>query len=409
MPFRSTPKSLSTIAVGDRAEFTVVIDEALHRSFADLSGDRSPIHLSRAFSADTPFGEPIGYAFMLTALLSRLYGEFLPGGTSVCLKQEGSFLKPYRVGDEITALGEVTHVAEATRIVEITCRMFRNGGEKIFEGAGLVRMEFHEVSATPLYESEGARLYPADFVKGLRDIGVVEGDVVFVHSDITVFGKLATKDRQVLLGGLVEALKQSVGEAGSIVMPTFTYSFCEGESYNLRESPSTTGVLTEYFRRGPGVVRSDHPIFSVACWGKKTRELVEVGTDSFDDHSVFGILHGIDGKIVFLGAPFQSCTFLHHVEQGESVPYRYMKTFTGIITDGSETRKASSTFFVRDLEFDARLDGLGLDRHLTETGMMRRSSVGGGTVMAISAADLFEEGTRLLRDDPLAFLVRAKA
>lgn len=69
-----------------RVTFEVLVDEALHAAFAALSGDHSPIHVDEDFCRGTAYKKRIGYAFLLEALLSRLYGQYLPGGSSVCLQ-----------------------------------------------------------------------------------------------------------------------------------------------------------------------------------------------------------------------------------------------------------------------------------------------------------------------------------
>jgi len=65
-------------------------------AFAALSGDYSPIHCDEQFCSKTRFKKRIGYAFLLTGFLSKLYGEHLPGGSSICIKQESKFIKPFR-------------------------------------------------------------------------------------------------------------------------------------------------------------------------------------------------------------------------------------------------------------------------------------------------------------------------
>lgn len=133
-------KPFDKIEIGDRAEFEVEVDEALHRSFSELVGDHSPIHTNREFSSKTNFKQRIGYAFLLTGFLSRLYGEYLPGGSSVCLSQEVKFPRPFFVGDKLKVVGEVVRKSKATNLVEIKSEIFRNGGERVLQGLGIVQI-----------------------------------------------------------------------------------------------------------------------------------------------------------------------------------------------------------------------------------------------------------------------------
>tara|TARA_Y100000310_G_scaffold333939_1_gene412543 strand:+ start:607 stop:1035 length:429 start_codon:yes stop_codon:yes gene_type:complete len=140
MAHRNKAKPFSEIKVGDKEEFEITVDESIHDSFSKISGDYSPIHCDDSFPAKTKFGKKIGYAFFLTSLLSRLYGEYLPGGSSVCIKQDANFMKPFFIGDKIKVVGEVISKIESTKFVEIKTEMYRDNKEIIFRGNGTVQI-----------------------------------------------------------------------------------------------------------------------------------------------------------------------------------------------------------------------------------------------------------------------------
>jgi len=137
---RNKPLSFSEICVDQTASFDKIVTEEIHEAFSELVGDYSPIHTQEDFAAETLFGKRIGYAFLLTGLLSRLYGEYLPGGSSICIKQETQFRKPFFIGDTITVTGMVEKKIFSTRFVVIKSEMFRNGKECIFKGLGTVQV-----------------------------------------------------------------------------------------------------------------------------------------------------------------------------------------------------------------------------------------------------------------------------
>src|SRR5206468_7558871 len=115
-----------------------------------------------------------------------------------------------------------------------------------------------------------------------------------------------------------------------------SYSFCNGEPFDIRESPSTVGALSERFRMLPEVRRTADPIFSTAVMGRVPpeweRPLFAVGDrDCFGEESVFAYLRRSSAKLAFFGVGFEFCTFVHHVEQLLGVPYRYMKDFSGTV------------------------------------------------------------------------------
>lgn len=134
-------KSFRELEVGDAAEFTVVLTESDHLTFAKLSGDTSPVHTDDAAAKEQGFERKIGYAFHLSSLLSRVYGMHLPGGSSVCMKQESNFPNPWYPGDAITVEARVVRKIESTRMVEIQTEMRRAEGTVVFRGLGLVRLQ----------------------------------------------------------------------------------------------------------------------------------------------------------------------------------------------------------------------------------------------------------------------------
>lgn len=266
-----------------------------------------------------------------------------------------------------------------------------------------------ELRTVPLFEAGGRTVCFRDFFEALVSGGVRKGDSIFVHSDISRFGKLCLTDKNKLMTALISSLTEAVGEAGTVIMPTFSYSFCRNEVYSIAEARSTVGVLTEFFRKMPGVVRTDHPIFSVAIWGRKQEEYRDVGTDSFSSDSVFGKLHKDDGKIVIFGAPFgESLTFIHYIEQSHGVPYRYLKTFEGVIRNGNTSRHASCTYYVRDLTSDPQLDDEKIRRHLADRNILKEVAVGNSRIGVISCPSFFNEGIRML-DQDINFFIRKES
>ena len=254
----------------------------------------------------------------------------------------------------------------------------------------------------PLYEHESQKIYPSHFVKALRDAGINKGDIVFVHSRVSAFGKLLAFDKHFLMQSLVNSIKDAIGDNGTIIMPAFSYSFDKNEAFDANNTKSTVGALTEFFRKQPGVIRTTHPNHSVAIWGSNSHELSNIGKGTFDENSIFGKLHKLNGKIIFFGAPFQSCTFIHYIEQMHKVPYRCMRKFRGkVITNGRE-HDEEITFYYKYSVFFSSFSSF--EKRLLEKGIIKNVQVGAGNIMAVGCKGLFDEGYNLLDKDIFFFL-----
>jgi len=162
-------------------------------------------------------------------------------------------------------------------------------------------------------------------VSDLKKIGVEQGDVLFIHSSFKSIGKVEGGAQTV-----IDALMESVGESGTILMPVFNLVKDRLGTWDVKTTPSTTGYLTEYFRTMPGTFRSDHYCHSVAARGANACEFVSGhrgarGMVSPWDHEQFGCDFGYESpfmklylhpksKILMLGVDYRSSTFCHLVE-----------------------------------------------------------------------------------------------
>ncbi|MGA9765185.1 MAG: MaoC family dehydratase, partial [Rhodomicrobium sp.] len=67
--------------------------------FAEISGDRNPIHLSEHFAARTPFKSRIAHGLYTASLISAVIGTRLPGPGAIYISQTLHFKAPVKIGD----------------------------------------------------------------------------------------------------------------------------------------------------------------------------------------------------------------------------------------------------------------------------------------------------------------------
>lgn len=98
------------LKVGDSAETARTVTEADIVAFAEVSGDRNPVHLDAAHAAASPFGERIAHGMLGAAYISALMGMKLPGPGVVYISQSLKFRRPVRIGDTVTARATVAEL-----------------------------------------------------------------------------------------------------------------------------------------------------------------------------------------------------------------------------------------------------------------------------------------------------------
>lgn len=234
-------------------------------------------------------------------------------------------------------------------------------------------------------------------VDALERIGVSKGDILLVHSFLGAFGRFENG-----LDTVVKAFQAAVGPGGTLVLPTYTVKFLSGQAYDHDETPSETGVLTEYFRKLPDVGRTYQPVYSHAVWGKKKDEyLAIVSRETLGRESLFGRLHEDNALNVYFGTSMnRGGTFLHYFERMVNAPYRYLKTFEGTAVKDGRTFPVGVDHYARYLEAPVELNFDRLQQRVIRKGLARAVRLGRGLVLGIRLKDLYDEAARAYREDP---------
>jgi len=107
--------------------------------FAEITGDRNPIHLSEHFAAKTPFGSRIAHGLYTAGLISAVIGTRLPGPGAIYLSQTLNFKAPVRIGDIVEASVEVAELNPQGRRARLICRC-TVGSTLVLEGEAMVKV-----------------------------------------------------------------------------------------------------------------------------------------------------------------------------------------------------------------------------------------------------------------------------
>jgi len=176
-------------------------------------------------------------------------------------------------------------------------------------------------------QKDGGKMLSKEvIVENLKDIGIVDGDSVLVHSSLSRIGYLEHGPKT-----LVDALLSVVGEKGNILMPTspnavFQLDYIRNTPFfDILNSPSKTGAITEYFRTMNGVKRSLHPTEPVCAFGPKADYFLNehFGQKTpYNRQSPFYKISESNGKILYIGVTLSMAgTNLHTLE--DSVEFKF--------------------------------------------------------------------------------------
>ncbi|OGG80207.1 hypothetical protein A3J11_00800 [Candidatus Kaiserbacteria bacterium RIFCSPLOWO2_02_FULL_55_12] len=242
-------------------------------------------------------------------------------------------------------------------------------------------------------------------ITALREAGVKKGDVVFSHVGTGFLGRPQGESSTFTAAASIidHAFAEVLGEEGTLIVPTYTYSFCNSEDYDPQTTPSTVGHFTEWFRTRPDVLRSREPIFSVAARGARAHKLLDaLPPDSFGEDSIYGRLLRAGGSLCNIGLGFQYATFVHFVEQSVGVLYRHKKNFHGNIIEKGRKTSLDVAYYVRNEEAggDSLPDLSRLEDDARRAKALVEVPLGRGLVTAVSCRDFFTLAEAGIRKHP---------
>ena len=185
-----------------------------------------------------------------------------------------------------------------------------------------------------------AAVGPSDVNQAFRKLGLRSGMQLIVHSAFSAIGQVEGGAE-----GFCRQLLQTIGPKGTVLMPAFTFNLYSGKDvgqpFDIRNSPSCCGILTEVFRKMPDVFRSCDPCHSYCVWGNHAADFVR------DHHKVptvsrlspLGLLEAADGWCLTIAAA-NAVTFMHVVESTFGAPCLGERTeeYPGILSDGSKVK-----------------------------------------------------------------------
>jgi len=188
-----------------------------------------------------------------------------------------------------------------------------------------------------------------DIVQAIEKVDIKKNDIIFSHSNIGFFGKLENAKNAVdYCQKFKDAIFEIIGDNGTLIVPTFSYSFCNNETFDKEKTNSVCGMFSEHIRNEKNSTRSNEPNFSVSGIGPDAEFLIEnQPSHPFGKNSFWERFYLKKGK--FLNLNFDAgSTFFHYVEKSLNVPYRFDKKFSGKLKIDSNFVKKEFFHFVYD-------------------------------------------------------------
>ena len=218
--------------------------------------------------------------------------------------------------------------------------------------------------------------------------GLEKNNTVLVHSSLSsFFKKYKNRGIEISPEDILQSLMNAVGEKGTLIFPVYNFGFTKNIPFDIRNSKSETGILTETARKHPAFVRTGHPMFSFTAAGYHKNKFKNLDNFSaFGKDSPFAILTELDGMIDRAIA--------------DDAVNRFHKVFKGryIDKDGLEYLKEYNVYS-RKTEIGVETDVKPMEEFLWAKGLYKgdRPMVGTG-MHVIKARTVYEEAAKLIKD-----------
>ena len=139
-PEYGQPQGLSfeEVELGMQASVENVVAEADVLAFADITGDRNPVHIDEDYASRTPFKGRISHGMLTASYISAAFGMHLPGPGAIYVAQTLNFRRPVRIGDHIRTTVTVVELFPAKRRVRFECACTNGEGKNVLEGEAML-------------------------------------------------------------------------------------------------------------------------------------------------------------------------------------------------------------------------------------------------------------------------------
>ena len=149
-----------------------------------------------------------------------------------------------------------------------------------------------------------------DLEKVINSSNIKKGEIIFCHSDLSKLKNINFK-HSLLPKTIFEYLLKKIGNNGTLIVPTFTYSFCNKKIFDTKNFKTFCGSLSNYVKNQRNSKIYLDPNVSVAIIGKYANFFSANPTiNSYAKNSFFDRFYKMGGKICNINLDITS-TFIH--------------------------------------------------------------------------------------------------
>jgi aminoglycoside 3-N-acetyltransferase len=231
-----------------------------------------------------------------------------------------------------------------------------------------------------------------NIINAFKSVGLKKDDTVFCHSNILNFGiPQCGLDKNKLANLFFNSFFEILGNNGTLILPTFSYSFSNNKIYYPNKSRTICGFFPDTIRKiNKNFSLYPDPNVSCIIFGKHRKYLSIVDDkNSYGQKSLFAKFLGLNGKICNLNLDAGS-TFLHFLERKLKIKYRFDKNFKGKIKTGNKIINDKFTIFVIYKKIKKKVTFKKFTEYAKKRNYYLEHNLGRGKIGLIKSSDCYK-------------------
>lgn len=241
-----------------------------------------------------------------------------------------------------------------------------------------------------------------ELLRAIEAIGIRPGDIVSLQVSLGRLGLPQAVERNYLAlsNFVIDGFLEVLGANGTLLVPTYTFSFAYGQVYEVESTPSWIGEFPEVLRSRPNAVRSRDPEMSWAAIGPSAQVILRnISNQCYGAGSVFDNLVKANGLICTLGLGMWWASFCHYIEKMANVPFRFDKRFRGVVREHGRGREEEWIRFFAPRVPNCEQNAIALEKEATKRSLIRAAPIGRGEIHGVRAREYLAFGLAQLREN----------
>ncbi|WP_448535524.1 MaoC family dehydratase [Pseudothermotoga sp.] len=131
----------SEVRIDQEYSVSFTISDEMVKTFAEITGDKNPVHLDEGYAKNTRFKKRICHGMLVASMISKVLGMDFPGPGTILVKQQLSYRAPVFVGETVKVHVKVIDKKEEKQRLILQTNVIKSDGTVAIEGQAEVLIE----------------------------------------------------------------------------------------------------------------------------------------------------------------------------------------------------------------------------------------------------------------------------